>query len=214
MARWRLVMSLSSVQRPCRAAAAFCTASPLPPAPEQFILQPGQTHPAIIAPESLMRDCEVRHTKGSGPGGQHRNKVQTAVVVTHTPTSLVGSASESRSQQSNLGKAVFRLRMRLALKCRTSTASDANDVSEPSALWTSRSRSGKISVNENHADYPAVLAEALDSIWETRDVKASAASLGVSTSSMVKLLAKEPLALTQVNALRASIGLPALRSNK
>ena len=211
MLRLRLVVaSLSSL----RHAAALSTA-PLPRAPEQLHLPAGAPHPATCAVDDLMRECEVRHTKGSGPGGQHRNKVQTAVVVTHTPTSLVGSASESRSQQANLGKAIFRLRVRLALKCRTASPLDAAaSLQEPSALWASRTRSGKIAVNANHVDFPAVLAEALDSIWEARDVKTAAEALGVSTSQITKLLAKEPAALTQVNAFRASSGLPALRANK
>ena len=213
MLRLRLVVaSLSSL----RHVAALSTA-PLPRAPEQLHLPAGTLHPAACAVDDLMRECEVRHTKGSGPGGQHRNKVQTAVVVTHTPTSLVGSASESRSQQANLGKAIFRLRVRLALKCRTASPLDADaDASllEPSALWASRAKSGKIAVNANHVDFPAVLAEALDTIWEARDVKTAAEALGVSSSQITKLLAKEPAALSQVNAFRASFGLPGLRANK
>jgi hypothetical protein len=158
-----------------------------------------------------VKNCEQAHTKGSGPGGQHRNKVQTAVVVTHTPTALVGAASESRSQQANMGQAIFRLRVRLALQCRSAPPDDGI---APSALWSSRTRSGKVAVNENHADFPAVLAEALNGIWEARDVKAAAEALGVSSSQLVKLLAKEPAALLQVNALRASAGLGPLRPNK
>jgi hypothetical protein len=45
-------------------------------------------HPATIPPEDVQKDCAVTHTKGSGPGGQHRNKVQTAVVLKHQPTGL------------------------------------------------------------------------------------------------------------------------------
>ena len=214
MLRLRLVVaSLSSL----RHAAPLCTA-PLPPPPEHIRLPVGAAHPATLPSDSLMRECEVRHTKGSGPGGQHRNKVQTAIVVTHTPTSLTGSASESRSQQANLSRAIFRLRVRLALRCRTTpTPSDdeAGAASEPapSALWASRTRSGKVAVNGNHDDFPAILSEALDRIWQT-DVREAAEALGVSSSQMVKLLAKEPAALTQVNALRASLGAPALRPNK
>ena len=163
-----------------------------------------------------MRECEIKHTKGSGPGGQHRNKVQTAIQITHLPTSLVSSASESRSQQANLSNAQVRLRLRLALKCRTTLDDEAGEESppQPSALWTSRTKGGKISVNHNHADFPSLLAEALDVVWATRDVRMTSEQLGVSTSQFVKFLAKAPAALAQVNALRASTGLPALRANK
>ena len=59
-----------------------------------------------------------------------------------------------------------------------------------------------------------MLAEALDGIHATGDVKDAAAALGVSSSQMVKLLAKAPEALIQVNAQRASEGKNPLRSNK
>ena len=97
-------------------AAPFCSAaarsSPLPPPPEQILLR--APHPSTINPDDLMRDCEVKRTKGSGPGGQHRNKVETAIAITHTPTSLSAQATESRSQATNAKQALFRLRLRLA----------------------------------------------------------------------------------------------------
>jgi peptide chain release factor 1 len=34
------------------------------------------------------RDIEMRFTKDSGPGGQHRNKTESAVVLTHLPTRI------------------------------------------------------------------------------------------------------------------------------
>ena len=69
-------------------------------------------------------------------------------------------------------------------------------------------------MNANHADFPSILAEALDCIWWQGEVKAASEALGVSTSQMVKLLAKEPAALQLTNGLRASNGLPPLRPNK
>ena len=51
------------------------------------------SHPAAHDLERLLADCDVRFTRRSGPGGQNRNKVETAVVLTHRPTGLVAEAT-------------------------------------------------------------------------------------------------------------------------
>lgn len=60
-----------------------------------------------------MNDVEVKTTRGSGPGGQHRNKTDTAVQVTHVPTGIQVRAEDGRSQHINRQNALGLLRMRL-----------------------------------------------------------------------------------------------------
>ena len=91
----------------CRRACAPLCAEPLPATERPAVSPPScqpvaAPHPATIAPEELQKECDVRHTRGSGPGGQHRNKVSTAVVLTHRPTQVSASASEERSQARNV----------------------------------------------------------------------------------------------------------------
>jgi len=58
-----------------------------------------------------LRDDDLRFvcTRASGPGGQHVNKVSTAVELTHGPSGVTVSASDSRSQHTNRALALLRL---------------------------------------------------------------------------------------------------------
>lgn len=165
-------------------------------------------HPACLSEERLLRDCDRRTERASGPGGQHRNKTETAVVLTHRPTGLVGRASERRSRHANERVAVRRLREVLAVRHRVSIDPGA----ARSALWTSRCRGGRLTVSPKHDDHPALVAEALDVLaacdW---DAGVAREPLGCSTSQLVKLLRGLPAALVRWNEERAARGLRPLR---
>ena len=64
-------------------------------------------------PKALGRNCEISFFRASGPGGQHRNKTETAVRVVHLPTGVVAAATEERSQSRNRDVALTRLRDKL-----------------------------------------------------------------------------------------------------
>lgn len=58
-------------------------------------------------------DIQIDHVRGSGPGGQNRNKRWSGVRVTHLSTGIVVTATERRSQIQNLEMALTRLGERL-----------------------------------------------------------------------------------------------------
>ncbi len=115
-------------------------------------------HPASLELDQLAAQCGFRTTRRSGPGGQNRNKVETAVILTHRPTGIVAEAAERRSQIENRREALFRLRIKLALEIRSPIEVGSH---APSPLWRSRLRGGKVVVSPEHDDFPALLAEAL-----------------------------------------------------
>ena len=161
-------------------------------------------HPAELPIPELLKQCEVVRTRRSGPGGQHRNKVETAIVLTHLPSNLQVEASERRSQAENLDSAADRMRRTLAIVVRTMRESGAI----PSALWRSRLRGTRVEVNGEHADYPALLAESLDVLAQTDwNVSETAPLLRTTTSQLVRFWKKEPHALVRVNDERARRGL-------
>jgi hypothetical protein len=176
-------------------------------------------HPAALPVEALLAQCDQSARRRSGPGGQHRNKVETGVVIVHRPTGISAQASERRSRPQNAAAALQRLRVQLALDVRTPPASgpaagasavpaEAAAVAPPSALWRARCRGGRITVSADHEDFPALLADVLDAMHAAdHALPAAAAALGASATQLVRLLAQEPRALVAVNAARAERGM-------
>jgi len=64
-------------------------------------------------PETLKKQVVLETYRSRGPGGQRKNKVETAVRLTHLPSGITVVATEHRSQSENRRLAFERLRERL-----------------------------------------------------------------------------------------------------
>ena len=63
--------------------------------------------------EDLLKECNVDTFRAGGKGGQHLNKTESAVRMTHLQTGTVVSCQDERSQYQNKRKCLLQLREKL-----------------------------------------------------------------------------------------------------
>jgi len=148
--------------------------------------------------DELLRQCRVDVFRGTGPGGQKRNRTSSAVRLTHLPSGVNAACDETRSQHSNRGIALHKLRCEIARQCRC--------LPPPAYV-------GPWAPKLSSADYPVWLAAVLDHLEQGRyRLAEAAAALGVSTGRLVRDLAADPALWQTVNAGRTRCGHRPLRA--
>ncbi len=158
----------------------------------------------------LLKECEIHIYKASGPGGQHRNKVSSAVRLAHKATGVTAQANESRSQHNNKRKALSRLRMKIA--CTHRCELDSLDAPLPEivseCMFVRRGKgpnAGKTRLEVGRKDHRFWLVAAfLLDVLDAHEGKLSDATahIGISTGNMVSLLKTDRHLLTAAQYLR------------
>ncbi len=86
------------------------------------------------------REVRIDTYRASGAGGQHRNKTDSAVRLTHLPTGIVVTATEERSQHQNRTVAWERLTAELDTRNRETAHRQVNagraDTFDEFRTWT------------------------------------------------------------------------------
>ncbi len=185
----------------------------------------------LATDEQLLAQCQEHRYRASGPGGQHRNKTESAIRLVHQPTGITVTATERRSQHENRAKAIERLREAIAVHVRCLLQITHASASEPSSgaakgafqpeslrpslarnPFSGAVRGARLVIGRRDPQYLVLLAWALDAIAALSGRISDAANLfGLSTSQLVALLKDEPKRLVAANTIRAQSGLEPLR---
>lgn len=163
----------------------------------------------FLSDDELLRDCRVDLFRGSGPGGQKRNKTSNSVRLTHLPTGIHVIAAESRSQRVNKLHAFRRLRLKLVTDLR-----EPIDLMkfEPPDWFLEIRHDNRIEASHRHPFYAPIAGLILDLLQALHGSPADVAGmLGVSTTAVIKFLEQEPQLWAAANRIRRENAVGPLR---
>ena len=161
---------------------------------------------------ALLRQCDLHAYKSSGPGGQHRNKVSSAIRLRHHPTGIAVHGDDSRSQHENKAAALRRLRMNIACRVRRPVDTTQHVLPPIVRECIFRTRGGtdtprRMQIGRKDRRFWQVVAFLLDVLDCCQGRLADAAAyLCITTSNMVSLLQEDRHLLAAAQAIRKTHG--------
>jgi protein subunit release factor B len=94
--------------------------------------------------EELLKECDIQAYRASGAGGQHIQKTDSAVRLTHRPTGITVTSQQERSQYLNKLYCLKKLRLKV----------EALNYRPPKRIPTKKPRSAKEKVLKQKAKRP------------------------------------------------------------
>ena len=166
----------------------------------------------IVSDDALIAQCEVDRYRASGPGGQHRNKTESAVRLRHKLTGISAIGEDSRSQSENKLHAVRRLRAAIALDVREHVGLEHYTASPRLAALVAGGTGPLGAKTRLTGEYWAAIGELLDLLVAGNlEIGATAQRLGITTGALSKLLLHDEQVGRAVNDLRRAAGMRPLR---
>tara|TARA_B100000029_G_scaffold512072_1_gene607765 strand:- start:8600 stop:9106 length:507 start_codon:yes stop_codon:yes gene_type:complete len=142
-----------------------------------------------LTDQELMEQCVLDKFRASGPGGQKKNKTDSAVRIRHVSSGLVGLSSESRSQHINRVYALRRLRLKIALTLRSNPPNVRSELEK----FVQQTKNSSFTLNTRNSKYSIIVASLFDELsannWK---VSLTAKKIGVTSSSLNKFLRSNP----------------------
>lgn len=166
----------------------------------------------LASDDALIAQCDVDRYRASGPGGQHRNKTESAIRLRHKPSGTSAIGEDSRSQAENKIHAVRRLRSAIALDVREPVRLDGYTASPRLAALVAGGTAPLGVKTRLTGEYWAAIAELLDLLVAgDLEIGATAQRIGITTGALSKLLLHDDQVARVVNDLRRSRGMRPLR---
>ena len=162
----------------------------------------------LASDDALIAQCEVDRYRASGPGGQHRNKTESAVRLRHKLTGVTAIGEDSRSQAENKVHAVRRLRSSIALDVREPVRLDGFVPSARLAALVAGGTAPLGARTRLTGEYWAAIGELLDLIVAGElEIGTTAKRLGITTGALSKLILHDDSVARAVNDLRRAKGM-------
>ncbi len=161
--------------------------------------------------EDILAQCDIHIYKASGPGGQHRNKVSSAVRLKHKTTNITATANDSRSQHDNRKLAIQRLRMNLAIRLRDPIPPHGGETPLPAILVECINVAtkgpkvgiGRLTISRKNPRFWEVAAYLLDYLAGANGkIGEVSASLGITTGNLTSVFKADRHLLAAVQEIR------------
>lgn len=166
----------------------------------------------LASDDQLIAQCEVDRYRASGPGGQHRNKTESAVRLRHRASGVSAIGEDSRSQAENKHHAVRRLRSAIALELREPVELQGFAPSARLAAFVAAGTAPLGAKTRQTGAYWAAIGELLDLLVAGNlEIAMTAQRLGITTGALSKLLLHDELVARTVNDLRRAAQMRPLR---
>jgi len=166
----------------------------------------------LASDDALIAQCDVDRYRASGPGGQHRNKTESAVRLRHKLTGVTAIGEDSRSQAENKVHAVRRLRSAIALEVREPVQLDGYVPSARLAAFVAAGTAPLGAKTRLTGAYWTSIAEILDLLVAGNlEIGTTAQRLGISTGALSKMLLHDETVGRAVNDLRRAKNMRPLR---